>query len=154
MSFANSKAEPLRIWLDYRDTEGQLVVTPSDGDRFVVKIGKAIELLRQHDRSQFDDQFRLLLRQLGEWLNRNDHWHRALLTGGEGVLRFIVVRDEVAADDAITDALSDLDQEIANDPDLNLIKLNATALPLVSDEALQSFVDPSLVLEYASGKRN
>lgn len=151
-SAPSSETEPLRIWLDHKDHEGKIVVTPSDGDRFVVKIGKAIELLRQRDRTQFDDQFKLLMRQLGAWLKEHKNWSRALITGGEGVLRFIVVRKDVTADDEMTDALSDLDFEIANDPDLNLIKLNATALPRVSDEALQSFLDPSFSLEYAGGE--
>lgn len=142
-------AEATPIQLLWHQKDGVIVVTPSDQDRFLVKVGKAIELLRQDKRRElFEKQFDLLVRQLAAWLERHsqkvDH---AFLTAGESVLRFIVVRKETRFDSELTDALSDLSVAIANDPDLDLVKLSARALPQVSEEALQSFLDSSFTIE-------
>jgi len=137
------------IRLNWANQNGDILVTPSDENRFCVKVGKAIEILRQHDReSQFGKQFSVLVKRLAEWINDNGRGSRAFLTAGEGVLRFVVMRNEVRYDEEITDALSDLELEIANDQDLALIKVNTTALPLVSEEALQSFLDCDFCMEY------
>lgn len=135
--------------LHWQQREGVIVVTPSDQDRFVVKVGKAIELLRQHDRQEnFKSQFNLLIKELASWLGKHSgRWERAFLTAGENTLRFIVVRKQVKCEGDLTDSLSDLGVEIANDPDLDLIKLTTRALPLVANEELQSFLDPSLTIE-------
>ena len=142
------------IQLSWEQQDGNLVVTPDDQDRFMVKVGKAIEVLRQHERErQFRKQFTLLVKQLATWLGEHPgSWERAFLTAGESTLRFIVVRKQVKFQSEITDALSDLGVRIANDPDLDLIKLSARALPSVSDEALQSFLDTSLMIEF-NGER-
>lgn len=136
--------------LTWKQRDGSLVVTPSDQDRFMVKIGKAIEILRLHQRAeQFSSQFNLLLKRLAQWLEeRAGTWERAFLTAGESTLRFIVVRKQVRVDEETTDALSDLGVEIANDPDFDLIKLSTRALPLASNEALESFLDSSFTIEF------
>lgn len=143
-----SQSTPV-MQLTWKQRGGSIVVTPSDQDRFMVKIGKAIEILRLHQREeQFSNQFNLLLKRLACWLE--DHagtWDRAFLTAGESTLRFIVVRKRVKFDEEITDALSDLGVGIANDPDLDLIKLSTRALPLASNEAIQSFLDCSFTIE-------
>lgn len=152
MSLASNPGfESFRIWLEPSDQAGEFVVTPSDGERFSVKIGRATELLGQGDRKRFEDQFRLLTRQIGTWLKANLNWRRAIVTAGDGALRLIIVRKNFEADDAFTDALADFEFQVANDPDLALVKFSATALPSVGDDALQSFLDPSFVLEYAGG---
>jgi hypothetical protein len=138
------------IQLTWQQRDGDLVVTPSDQDRFMVKVGRAIEILRLRKREeQFSNQFNLLIKRLACWLeNHTGIWDRAFLTAGESVLRFIVVRKQVRFDEKATDALSDLGIEIANDPDFDLIKLGTRALPLASNEALQSFLDCSFTIEF------
>jgi hypothetical protein len=140
--------EPIQLKWEQRD--GAIVVTPSDQDRFLVKVGKAIEILRQHEREQqFGRQFSVLMNRLAAWLKEHsEKCARAFLTAGESTLRFIVVRKAVQFDGEITDALSALGVEIANDPDLNLIKLSTRALPLASNEALQSFLDSDFLIEF------
>ncbi len=135
--------------LNMRQADGTIVVTPSDEDRFIINVGKAIELLRHHERQdKFKTQFNLLIKQLAAWLGRHTgRWERAFLTAGENTLRFIVVRKQVHFESDITDSLSDFGVEIANDPDLDLIKLSARALPLVADEELSSFLDPYFAIE-------
>jgi hypothetical protein len=143
-----SAIEPIQLKWEQKD--GTIVVTPNDQDRYLVKVGKAIEILRQHEREQqFGRQFSVLNKRLAAWLEEHsDKCARAFLTAGESTLRFIVVRKEVRFDSEITDALSELGVEIANDPDLNLIKVATRALPFASDEALQSFLDTEFLIEF------
>lgn len=145
------KSSPAAVMqLTWTQRDGNLVVTPSDQDRFMVKVGKAIEILRQYQREdQFANQFNLLVKRLAAWLDQHaGRWQRAFLTAGESALRFIVMRRQARFEEEITDALSDLGVEIANDPDFSLIKLNTRALPLASNEALQSFLDSSFTIEF------
>lgn len=142
------------IQLNWERKDGNVVVTPSDHDRFVVKVGKAVEILRQNQRQQqMEKQFDVLVKRLASWLaSHSESVASAYLTAGESILRFIVVRNRTRFESEVTDALSDLSVEIANDPDLDLIKLAARALPKVSDEELQSFLDPSFTIPF-HGKR-
>lgn len=143
-----SRSAVMQLTWEHRD--GDLLVTPSDQDRFLVKIGKAIEILRQNQhQEQFSNQCSLLVKRLAAWLDEHaGKWRRAFLTAGESTLRFIVVRKQSRFEEDITDALSDLGVEIANDPDFDLIKLGARALPLASNEAVQSFLDHSFTIEF------
>lgn len=145
-----ARARTQSIQLNWEQKDGELVVIPSDQDRFMIKVGKAIQLLRQSEREEeFSQQFDLLLKELATWLQDHDgRWQSAFLTAGDSSLRFIVVRKQVKFEGDITDSLSDLGVAIVNDPDLDLIKLSTRALPQVSEEALQSFLDPSFTLEY------
>jgi hypothetical protein len=130
--------------------EGLLIVTPEDQDRFVIKVRRAIELLKLAGRAdEFQKQFGLLLRLLAQWLReRKKRVEKAFLTYRDGALSFVVVRSEAQYDDDFEDAVSDLDFGIARDADLDLIKMDAIALPPTSDTALQSFLDPGFTLEY------
>lgn len=152
MSAIESEAAntPVAMQLNWEEKDGNIVVTPSDQDRFLIKVGKAIEILRQHQRQeQFGKQFDLLLKQLASWLEQyKGRWNRAFLTAGESILRFIVVRAQVEFESDLTDALSDLGIAIANDPDLDMIKLSARALPLVPEESFRSFLDDSFAIEF------
>lgn len=131
------------------DEGGLVIVTPQDQDRFGVKIRRAIEILQLAGRvDEFENQFNLLLGTLGRWLKCQDNIARAFLTHRDGALAFVVVRSESQCDDAFEDELSDLDYAIANDPDLNLIRLHAMALPPASDAAIGSFLDPGFIIEY------
>ena len=144
------------VQLDWAEKDGLVVVTPSDGDRFGIKVQRAIEILQQAARAEeFGHQFNLLLRVLAEWLKGRTDVDRAYLTQRDGALAFVVIRSSCEYDDGFEDALSDLDYSIANDTDLNLIKMNALGLPLASDGAVGSFLDESFTLAYvAHGNRS
>ena len=53
----------------------------------------------------------------------------------------LVVSRSVACNDDLEDSISDLDWEIANDTDLEGIRMNTLIRPPASKEALSSFVD-------------
>ena len=146
---ATSTTGTVQLRWDMKD--GLVVVTPEDQDRFVIKLRRAIEMLQQGDHAdKFSHQFSLLLRLLAEWLTDRSDIERAFLTYRDGSLSFVVVRSLCKYDDDFEDALSDLDFDIASDADLNLIKMDAIALPPASETALRSFLDPEFTFEYVA----
>lgn len=149
-----SPSSVVRLRWDMKD--GLVVVTPQDEERFCIKVHRAIEILQKADRAEeFTRQFSLLLRLLAEWLKDRADIERAYLTHRDGALAFVVIRKSCQYDDDFEDVLSDLDYGIANDADLNLIKMDAIALPCVSDTAVSSFLDPGFTLEYVGhGERS
>jgi hypothetical protein len=137
------------VMLDWEDDEGNVVVTPRDRDRFVVKIRRAVEMLQAVDRAeQFQNQFKLLMSVLAKWLQSQGDVKHAHLTLRDGGLAFVLVKRSAAYNSSFEDELSELDFQIANDPDLDLIKLDVIALPPTSDEALSSFLDPEFMVSY------
>jgi hypothetical protein len=140
------------IQLDYR-RDGSIVVTPEDQDRFVMSMQEAVVACK--DASQvlrYSRQFSQgLLPKLTTWLqDRRASVRKAFLTVRDGGLLLVVVRKESVYDAAFTDALTDLDVEIARDSSLDLILLDVLALPDVSDEGARSFLSPSRHREIAS----
>ena len=154
MATDTTSSSVVRLRWDMKD--GLVVVTPQDEDRFSIKVGRAIEILQQANRAdEFKQQFKILLRVLAEWLKDQVDVGRAYLTHRDGALAFVVIRKSREYDDEFEDSLSNLDYEIANDADLNLIKIDGIALPSVSDTAASSFLDPEFTLEYVGhGKRS
>jgi hypothetical protein len=148
-------ARPTRtaVQLDWSDEDGEIVVTPHDESRFMIKMRRAIQILQIGDRmEQFQQQFQLLLRELAQWLVNRHEVAAAYITLRDGNLAFVVQRALAEYDEAFEDDLSDLDCAIASDADLDLIKLDVMGLPNVSEEALQSFLDPNFQLMYSHGK--
>jgi hypothetical protein len=141
---------PTVVQLDWAMKDGAITVTPRDQDRFIIKVDRAIEILQQATQAEkFKLQFNLLLRVLQEWINTRNDISRAYITQRDGALAFVVVRSSCEYDDDFEDDLSSIDYRIANDHDLDLIKMDAIALPLASESAVYSFIDPEFVLEYA-----
>ncbi len=132
------------IQLVWDDDLSQVTVTPQDKDRFTIKMRTAVEVLQQSSkREQFESQFNLLVATLVRWIEENqDKISKGYITLRDGSFAFIVVRSECRYDDEFEDALSALDQTIANDVDLDLIDINVMALPPVSDDAMSGFLDP------------
>ncbi|HUT10219.1 MAG TPA: hypothetical protein VMY42_06965 [Thermoguttaceae bacterium] len=129
--------------------DGLVTVTPEDEDRFSIKVSRVIEILQQAKRpDDFKQQFNLLLRILAGWLAGQPGVGEAFVTLRDGALAFVVVRNSCKYDEQFEDALSELDFDCANDPDLNLIRMDAIALPPASASALSSFLDPEFKIEY------
>lgn len=143
------------VELDWFADDDVVHVTPRDQQRFEIQKDRAIEILqRAREADQFQQQFSLLLNRLAGWLSRHNQIARALVTLQDGTLVFVVVRTYAKYDEQFEDELSELDFEIANDRDLDLIRLKTLALPNVSDSALRSFLDERLILSYSHGQRS
>jgi len=133
----------------WTNRDGNVTVTPEDEDRFTIKVGRAIEALNlAKQQDSFHSQLSLLLRVLADWISEHDGIQNAHLTMRDGALSFVVVRSCGGYDEAFEDELSELDIQIAKDVDLDLIRLNVLCLPGASDEAIESFLDPSFLLTY------
>lgn len=124
---------------------GKVTVTPADQDRFVITIQEAVAACRDGKellayRRQFVDG---LVPALKDWLaSHRKKVRTAYLTVRDGGLLFLIVRKEAACDSELTDSLTELEANIAVNPHLGLIRMDALALPDVSDECLASFLNP------------
>lgn len=138
------------VHLNMTNEDGQVVVTPSNQDRFVLKMEKAVRACQVVQSAEvFEKRFRVMLGRLGEWLsNHRDSAASAWLTMRDGQWSFVVMRKQVAYDGAFEDQLTDLELGIARDSDLEGIHVSTMVLPLMSEECLQSFVDPALAMVF------
>jgi len=137
------------VTLDWENENGNVTVTPADQDRFAIKMRKAIQILQVADKvDQFEQQFNLLLSELGRWLSERDGIEQSHVTLRDGAFAFVVVRSNAAYDEDFENDLSALDFRLANDVDLELISLFTVALPAASEASISSFLDPAFTLTY------
>ena len=138
------------LHLVLKSEHDRILVTPENEDRFCVKVNRLIEAFRiASQRDEFFSQFAILLQKLATWLSEQDGGiEDAFVTLRDGGLSFVVVRSCSKYDEEFDDALSELDLDIANDVDLDLISLNTIALPNVSRESLDSFLDREVSLKF------
>ena len=140
------------LQLAWDDIDGRVIVTPENEDRYQLRIDRVVELLQlAQDAESFKNQVNFLHKRLAGWMSARDDIENAYLTFRDGALSLVVVRNDPKYCPEFDDALSDLDIEIANDVDLNLIKLNTISLPPTSQEALQQFVDDNFCFLYSRG---
>ena len=144
------KPAPSVIQLDWEDVDGNVTVTPSDKDRYVVKVRTALKRLqRGGDIEAVERKLALLQRELGAWLRERAGIQQAFLTMRDGGFLFLVVKEKAEYDEAFEDALTDLDIQIAKDIDLAGIPLDVMALPCVSQQAADHFLDGSFAFRFA-----
>src|SRR6185312_8519795 len=144
------------VELDWFDETEIVQVQPRHKPRFEVQKDTAIQILQAaKEADRFQKQFQLLLNSLALWANhRQPSVARAILTLQDGTLAFIVVQQSGKYDEELQDDLAELDFTIANDTDLDLIKLKTLLLPNVSGDGLWSFLDKRLlIMVYHDGER-
>ena len=141
---------PAVIELHFENKDGQVRVVPSDSDIMVVPVEMAVEACRAFNKQiVFKNQFDLLNHRLAEWLDlRTDSISAAYLTPRDAGLLFLVVLTGTKRDNELECALTELDLEIANDKDFNLISLTVHAIPLASEDTVQSFLSRKFALRY------
>ena len=130
----------------YADNE-TIRVTPRNQKRFEIHKDRAISILKL--ASEGDKQLALLIDQVSEWTR--EHSTAVLmsfLTLRDDRFAFLVISRTAKCNDDLEDAASDLDLEIANDPDLTTIRMNVLVLPPASPEALSSFFDERFLLVF------
>jgi len=142
------------VEIDWYDENDEIVVTPRNQLRFTIQKDRAIEALRiVKDSERFTLQFELLLGKLGRWIKeRAGDIQTAIVTLQDNSLMFVVVQSENDYDEQLQDDLAGLDFDIAQDTDLDLMRLRTAMLPPVDSDALGSFVDSRMVLRYQHGK--
>lgn len=120
----------------------RVVVTPENEDRFALTMDEAVKACRAWESHQrFERQFRILIDVLKEWVQRHhDRVSQAHVTIRDGGLLFLVVMRKSHHDETLDESLTELDIEIANDPDLDLIRLSVLAIPNASEDNIASFL--------------
>ncbi len=127
----------------------QVVVEAKDGDRFVVQTKKAIAALKAIGGARsFEAQLGLLLNRLAGWAIDQAGISNVFLTLGDGGFLFLAIKDDVEYDEVLEESLSDLDLDLANSPDLDMIRLDVMALPKVGEVALDSFLNNDFNLHF------
>lgn len=143
---------PNAVELDWYD-EGETVrVFPRDQQRFEIQKDKAIGALQLASNAEL--QLDYLLDRLAIWIRAHEsHLRDAWLTLRNDRFVFLAISKAPEYNEDLEDAVSDLDLAIANDPDLNLLRMNAMVLPPASTDALSSFFDDRFALVYR-GRRS
>ena len=153
---STTQAFPLAnlVEIDWFDDNDGIVVMPRDKKRFTIQKDRAIDALRlAKDAERFGWQFELLLERLARWVKGHAQAIReAIVTLQDNSLVFVVVQLQTAYDEAFQDDLAELDLSIAQDTDLDLIRLHTVTLPPVDLQSLESFLDKRMVLQYQHGK--
>lgn len=151
MSSLITKNSTKVVQVNALDDDGIVTVTLSNEDRFSIRMRRAAEILQLGNRlDELTQQFKVLLNVLANWLKDRTDISSAHITQRDGALACVVVRTVAEYDPDFEDALSDLDMEIANDPDLNLVRLRMVSLPCVSEDSLLSFLDPTFSLSLSN----
>ena len=122
-------------------------VTRRNQKRFEIHKDRAISILKL--ASDGDKQLALLIDQVSEWTREHsDAVLMSFLTLRDDRFAFLAISRTAKCNDDLEDAASDLDLEIANDPDLTTIRLNVLVLPPASPESLSSFFDERFLLVF------
>ncbi|MEA2064510.1 MAG: hypothetical protein U9P14_12475 [Gemmatimonadota bacterium] len=141
---------PAIVQLCWVEKDKTVTVTPEDENRFVTNVEHAIKACKAYNEQiRFGRQFKELLEKLACWINLyQEKTELSIVTIRDSRLLFVVVRKDTAYDEEIESSLIDLDISIANDPELNLIKLSVIDLPNCSPESLMGFLDPQVQMVY------
>lgn len=122
--------------------QGKVWVESEDEDRFLMTVEAVVSACKTHGRfADVGKQLRKLVRKLTQWLDEHpEDVQEAYLTVRDSALLFLIVRKTKPFNEALEDALTELDLEIANDETLDLIRFSVLALPATSKESVQSFL--------------
>lgn len=152
MVTAETKTEYIR--LDYHGEGQKVIVTPQNQDRFMLSVREAaIACQMADDSNSFIQQFKELLENLASWLKRHgSKVERAFVTIRDAGFVFLVVQRNKSYNREFEDLLTELDMSIAQDQNLNLIRLNVLALPKSSKESYESFLVPEHTWTYRHAK--
>ncbi len=121
-----------------------------DSDKLNIFLTDALEAcrIRKRDDEQLK-KFQLLLNKLGTWLfDHNEKIHKTFLTVCEGGLLLVIVRKELKYDEEFESQVTDLDMDIAKDPDFSEIPFSVQTLPRCDADGYESFCNFVWTLEY------
>lgn len=137
------------IELHFENQGGNVRIVPPDRDIMAMPIELAIEACRAFKHQiEFRDQFVLLVSRLGGWIG--ERWSElssAYLTLRDSGLLFLVVTKNDKFSEAIEEAITDLDIEVAQDSDYSLIRFGVHVLPACDRDSVQSFLSRQMVME-------
>ena len=118
-----TRSKNRNIHIDWRDTR-QVVYKDQDNHIGVTTPSAVVEACKDHfQKKQAGEQFGELLDKLGTWVfERSDDIFKSFITVHDNALLFLIVTNSTNYNDKLQDSITDLDIEIANDPDFSTIK--------------------------------
>jgi hypothetical protein len=124
--------------------EANVSVSRLDGDRFVLSMQEAVDACGAFSkRKELGRQFDDLLSRIAQWLHpRVARIESAHLAIRDGRLVLVVMQRAEPFDRQLCEELVEFDLELANDPGLDLIKLDVLTIPHVPLDAASAFVAP------------
>jgi hypothetical protein len=138
------------------DSNDNVVVYPPDNDIHVMPAKEAVKaILRsfspvnklmsfvESGMQMIGEQSAALVERLQDWSKEHSHIiSRAdMRVLSHDDFLFVVMQKEVPYNFDLSDKLTDLDLEIANDSGFDKVTLNVLAIPRCSSEAAQAFID-------------
>jgi hypothetical protein len=138
------------LQLNYK-TQGQtVVITPENEDRFSLTVQEAIRACSAgQDAIIFDRQFKKLLEKTTFWLKKNSSdIDKAYVTIRDSDILFFIVRKTVEYNRDFEDVLTDFDIEVAEDRNLDKIRMSVLAIPKSSPQTITSFLRPDFAWIY------
>jgi len=142
--------EPIRLRIS--DAGRQVLVEPEDSDKFVLYVEEAIHACRimKEYEELFHKQLQYLKNYLGKWAcEHKDKVNKTFLTLHGGRMLFLVVTKNSTFDPELEDSLTDLDLNVARDPECSQINLDIQAVPQCQEEGYVSFCNPEWLLEFS-----
>ena len=150
-----SEATPISLVLldESHDPATQVRVSRKTRDMFFLSLGEAVEACSAFVTSKIDfsNQMADLLDLLSAWVTeRKERIKAAHLTlRRDNSVLFVVTQKEVRFDEALSDDLTRLDIDVANNPAFELITLDVLAIPAVSAESATAFLSSGQVYTHA-----
>ncbi len=144
--------KPIR--LKWSQQEQKIVVEPEDEDRFVITMREAVAVCGAYlEERKFREQVSLLLSRCATWIDKNKQQiDTAYMTIQDGGILFLVIQEGKARNSSLSNDLSALDVEIANDENVSLLDVSVLLLPKGTEEDISSFINHEFLLQYSHAK--
>ena len=145
------KAREGVIDLHFQDDSGSVRITPEDNDLMILSVHEAISACRAFaDQIRFKSQFDALLVRIGGWIRtRSEKISSAFITTRDAGLLLLIVTKSREYDSDFESDITDLDIQVANEPDFGMIELSVLAIPNCPLESVNSFLSKKMQLRYA-----
>lgn len=139
----NSAVSPKNIIRLKHGDNSQIIVEMKDGDRFGISSSDAAMACQFYEAGQkvFSQQVRILSDRLTKWFQANAaHVKEARLGPRPDGLLFLVVMAGQEYNPDLEDRMTELEAEIAQDPTLDMIRLEVQAVPDFGAASIQAFL--------------
>lgn len=129
--------------------QSQIWVEAEDGDKFTMVVSEAakacqlLEKLKEQviKNDTYEKQLRELKAKLGNWFTaRKSSLKEAYLQASPEMQFFLAVLNENEYNEEIESSLTDLTIEVANNPEMTMLRLDVQSMPPCNKEDVRSFL--------------
>lgn len=149
MSTANS-SNPIQI---SAQSNQKYVLCSFDQSKFILTANEVVTACQAQTRaadcvSQFKDLLEKLGKFVGTW---SEQIHHALITVRSRDMMFLVVAKDIARNEQLNDALTDLEISVANDEGFGLLEFTTLCLPRCSSDNVRQFAS-DVILDFEEAR--